>query len=420
MFSIYNHFNNVTTILISLAIILFSGFILTRITKLFSLPNVTGYIIAGILIGPFCLNLIEPAIIDNMGFVSDIALGFIAFDVGRYFEKEALKGSGEKVVIITLFEALLAGVLVTLIMHYFFLLDWNLSLLLGAIGTATAPASTLMTINQYHGKGEFVNTLLQVVAFDDVICILAFTIVTAIANTNRGEGYSIYSILGPIIYNLIALTIGFISGFILYKLITPNRSKENKLILVVAMVLSISGFCAICNVSPLLSCMVFGASYINLSKDKELFKQVNNFTPPIMSMFFIISGMNLNLSMLSSMGIIGVGYFIIRIIGKYIGTYIGALVTKSDIKIKKYLGLALFPQAGVAIGLAFLGQRLLPPSIGELLLTIILSSSVLYELIGPICAKKALIFSGAIKYENSRIHFKDNVSYKYEFKEEAK
>ncbi|MEG1778016.1 MAG: cation:proton antiporter, partial [Angelakisella sp.] len=185
-------------------------------------------------------------------------------------------------------------------------------------------------------------------------------------------------------------------GLILSKLLTPSRSTDNRLILAIALLLGISGLCAIFDVSPLLSCMVFGATYINTTHDKELYRQINNFTPPVMSMFFTISGMSLDIKSLSAFGLVGLGYFAVRIIGKYAGAYLGCAVTKTEKSIKNNLGVALIPQAGVAIGLAFLGQRILPPDIGNLLLTIVLSSSVLYELIGPICAKIALIRSGVI------------------------
>ena len=142
--------------------------------------------------------------------------------------------------------------------------------------------------------------------------------------------------------------------------------------------------------------MVFGASYINLTKDKKLYRQLNNFTPPIMSLFFIVSGMNLDLHALATAGTVGAAYFVIRIAGKYLGCYVSCLITKTDKKIRNFLGFALVPQAGVSIGLAFLGRRMLPATMGNLLMTIILSSSVLYELIGPVCAKLALIHSGSI------------------------
>lgn len=176
---------------------------------------------------------------------------------------------------------------------------------------------------------------------------------------------------------------------------------HNRLILTISLLLGIAGLCAAVNVSPLLSCMLFGTTYINMTKDKDLYNQVEQFTPPILSLFFVVSGMSLDIRSFTTLGVIGATYFIIRIIGKYLGAYFGCMVAKTSKTIRNYLGLALVPQAGVAIGLAFLGERILPESTGKMLLTIILSSSVLYELIGPPSAKIALFYSGAIKRDKS-------------------
>jgi len=396
-----NHLNYTTIVLLSLSVILLAGFLLTRITKLAKLPNVTGYIISGILIGPYVLNLIPREMVDNMGFISDIALAFIAFGVGRFFKKENFQETGFGVIVITLFESLLAGLFVTFSVHYIFHLSWSFCLLLGAIATATAPASTMVTIRQYHARGNFVNTLLQVVAFDDAICLIAFSIASAFVNANVGANISTSEIIMPIVYNIGALIIGLVSGAILSKLMTPKRSEDNRLILTISLLLGIAGLCAAVDISPLLSCMLFGTTYINMTKDKELYKQVDRFTPPIMSIFFVVSGMNLDISSFSTMGVIGISYFLIRIAGKYFGAYLGCIIAKTTKEVKNYLGLALIPQAGVAIGLAFLGKRILSASMGNMLLTIILSSSVLYELIGPVCAKIALVRSGAIKMDKT-------------------
>ena len=391
-----------TRVLLILSVILFAGFIMTRLTNTLNLPKVSGYIMAGILIGPCGLNLIPVEIIGHMGFVSDLALAFIAFGVGKFFKKEVLLKTGSRIIIITLFEALLAGVLVTLFCVGVFRMEWNFALILGAIATATAPASTMMTINQYKAKGEFVNTLLQIVALDDVVCLLAFSIVAGIAGRTGNEELTMSTVLMPVVYNILALGLGFFCGYFLSRLLIPARSKDNRLILAIAMLLGISGICASLDISPLLSCMIFGASYINLTSDKKLYRQINNFTPPVMSIFFIMSGMNLDLSALTTVGTVGLAYFIVRIIGKYLGTYISCLITGTSREIRNYMGLALIPQAGVAIGLAFLGQRLLPEEMGKLLLTIILSSSVLYEMVGPVCAKMSLFLSGSITTEKMK------------------
>ena len=394
--------NQETEALLVLSIILFAGFIMTRLTNTLNLPKVSGYILAGILIGPCSLNFIPQHMIDSMGFVSDLALAFIAFGVGKFFKKEVLMRTGKKIIVITISEALTAGVLVTVILKFIFRLDWDFALILGASATATAPASTMMTINQYKAKGEFVNTLLQIVALDDVVCLLAFSIVAAIANGRASGALTVNDILIPIMLNLFAICLGFFCGYFLSRLLIPARSRDNRLILAIAMLLGLSGICAAADISPLLSCMVFGAAYINLTRDKKLFRQINNFTPPVMSIFFIVSGMNLNVNALGTVGVIGVAYFLIRIAGKYLGTYFSCLAMGTSREIRKYMGLALIPQAGVAIGLAFLGQRLLPPETGNLMLTIILSSSVLYEMVGPISAKAALFLSGSIAFKKTR------------------
>lgn len=396
----FDKFSFETKVLLSLTIILLMGFLMTRITKLLKLPNVTAYIIAGVIIGPAVLNIIPSDIINKMGFVSDIALAFIAFGVGKFFKRDVLKQTGTKVVIITIFEAVMAFILVTLAMHFIFKIDkdgsWSFSLLIGAIATATAPASTIMTIKQYHAKGHFVNTLLQIVALDDVVCLLIFSVASAVTSQSGEETLSFMSILLPILYNLGVIVLGFVLGFLLNKILSPKRSKDNRLIIIVAMLLGLSGLCGILDISPLLACMVFGATYINVSYDKELYHQLDNFTPPIMTIFFVLSGMKLDITSLKTAGVIGVAYFFIRIVGKYLGAFIGAVVAKEEKPLRNYLGLALIPQAGVSIGLAFLAERMLPTDVGTMLVTIILSSSVLYELIGPACAKFAIFKTSLI------------------------
>lgn len=390
----YDEMNQTTQVLIALAIILLAGFLLTRITKLLRLPNVSGYIIAGIVIGPSLLNLIPGRIITNMSFVSDIALAFIAFGVGKFFKKEVLKKAGIKVIIITLFESLLAMGAITLVMVFIFKLDWKFSMLIGAIASATAPASTMMTIKQYRAEGNFVEILLQVVALDDIVCLLVFSIVSSVVGST-GSVHAI-DVIKPILYNISMIVIG-IAMALLLRVVLIKRSKNNRLIIVIMALLGLCGICAWFNVSPLLSCMIFATIYVNITDDTYLFHQIDNFTPPIMLLFFVLSGMNLDLKTLKTAGIIGVTYFIVRIIAKYLGAYLGSALTKEPKNVKYNLGLALIPQAGVAIGLSVLGARMLPTDMGTMLSTIILSSSVLYEFVGPACAKLSLFLSGSIK-----------------------
>lgn len=391
-------FEGTAGILLALCIILIAGFLFTRLTNLFRLPKVTGYIIVGVLIGPWVLGLIPQTLVEHMDFVSDIALACIAFGVGKYFKLDEIKRTGKGILLITVTEAMTAGVFVTAVTFFVFHTSFDFALLLGAVSTATAPASTIMTIRQYHAKGEFVRVLLQVVALDDAVCLLAFSCASAIAAADFEGSLSAGQLILPMVYNIMALFLGVGCAVLLSRMITPARSKDSRLILLLAGLLGISGLCALVNVSPLLACMLFGMVYANLRKeDKKLFKQLDNFTPPVMALFFIESGMKLDVSSLGTAGMIGVAYFAVRILGKYAGSQVSCRMVHMDKKICNYLGLGLIPQAGVSIGLAALGQRILPPALGNQLLTIILASSVLYEMIGPASAKFAIFRSGCVE-----------------------
>ena len=337
-----------------------------------------------------------------MDFLSDIALAFIAFSTGEFFKFSVLKKNGLKVIIITIFESLMATILVFITCFVILHLNLSFSIILGALAAATAPASTMMTIRQTKAKGDFVDTLLQVVALDDVVGLIAYSVAISIALSFNSNSLNIIDIIEPIFLNIGSLIIGGLFGLIMKLLIPQKRSKDNKLIISISLIFAFCGLCAIFDVSPLLGCMAMGTIYINSTNDEKLFKQLNYFSPPILLLFFVRSGVNFKLDSLfngsSLVGstpliIIGIIYFFIRILGKYSGEYLGCLITKKDKKVRNYLGMALIPQAGVAIGLATLGARAIGGEAGIALETIILASSVLYELIGPVLAKLSLYLS---------------------------
>lgn len=402
--SIYEKLNitsNVSIIIVSLSLMLICGFAMTRITKRLRLPNVTAYIVSGILLGPYCLNFVPKGVIDGMSFIADIALAFIAFSTGEFFRISTLKKSGIKVVIITVLEACLASLLVFAVCFFVLGLDFNFSLVLGALAAATAPASTVMTIRQTGAKGDFVDTLLQVVALDDVVGLVAYSIAVSVAVSSSTGSFDFASVIKPLLTNLLVFALGGLFGLFL-KLLLHKRSTDNRLIVSVALLFAFCGICAILDVSPLLGCMAMGMVYINSTDDERLFKQLNYFSPPILLLFFVRSGLNFDLGALVNTsdvigGVpllwVGVVYFIVRILGKYGGAFLGCLLAKKDRCVRNYLGLALIPQAGVAIGLAAMGARTLGGNAGTALETIILASSVLYELIGPACAKLSLYLS---------------------------
>ncbi|MBQ9863402.1 MAG: cation:proton antiporter, partial [Lachnospiraceae bacterium] len=289
----------------------------------------------------------------------------------------------------------------------FFVLKLNLafSIVLAALASATAPASTVMTIRQTNSKGDFVDTLLQVVALDDIVGLMAYSIAVSIAVSSISNvAFSAMNVIKPLLSNFGTMALGGLFGWFLKLLLNEKRSKDNRLIVSIAMIFAYCGVCALIDVSPLLGCMSMSTVYINLTGDDKLFKQLNYFSPPILLLFFVRSGLSFDLGSLvhasGSVGstpllLIGVIYFIVRILGKYLGAYIGCLATKKPKKVRNYLGLALIPQAGVAIGLAALGARTLGGEAGNALQTIILASSVLYELIGPACGKLSLYLSGS-------------------------
>lgn len=395
--------NSIASVIISIALMLFLGFAMTRVTKYLRLPNVTAYIITGILIGPYCLNLVPETFIAGTDFLSDIALAFIAFSTGEFFRITTLKQNGMKIVILTMLEACMATVVVFIVTYFLLGINISFSIVLSALASATAPASTMMTIRQTGAHGNFVDTLLQVVALDDAVGLVLYSVAISLAVAlNLGARVDALSILQPIAVNCGVFVLGSVFGLLLKLLLLKKHSDDNRLIISVSMIFAFCGVCSVLGVSPLLGCMAMGTVYINMTEDNKLFMQLNYFTPPILQLFFIRSGLAFKLDMLTggavslgniSLLVIGVFYFISRIVGKYAGATLGAVITGRPREVRNYLGLALIPQAGVAIGLAALGARTLGGEAGVALETVILASSVLYELLGPGCAKLSLYLS---------------------------
>ena len=392
-------------IVISVAIMLLFGFLATRITKMVKLPNVTAYILTGILIGPYCLNLIPESVVSGMDFLADISLAFIAFGMGEFFRFSLMKKNGPKVVITAFLEATLASVFVFVLTYFILRLNFAFCIVVSALASATAPASTMMTIRQLRAKGDFVNTLLQVVAVDNIVALLAYSVSISVAlSTINSSLISPEDILEPVMINLGVLMLGGLFGLFMKLLIQKKRSTDNRLIIAIALLFGFCGICAILDISPLLGCMSMGMIYINVSEDDKLFKQLNYFSPPFLLLFFVRSGLSFKLDALitpsGSVGktpllVIGITYFLIRIVGKYLGAFLGCLIGKKPAPIRNNLGLALIPQAGVAIPLATMGARAIGGDLGSALETVILSSSILYELVGPALAKLSLYRSGA-------------------------
>lgn len=408
--------NTATQAIISIAIILIMAFLATRLTKLMKLPNVTAYILSGVIIGPYVLNLVPGQIINDMSFVTDIGLGFIAFASGRYFNLSVIKKNGMKPVVMALIQAVLTSAVVLLVMLAF-KFSFPVALIIGSIAGSTSAASTLMTIREYHAEGEFVDYAVELDAIDDIFGIFSFSICLGIGlgmlNSGGGKINIFETIWLPILANLGMMAIGAILAFIMGKVINkPTRTHDNRLILTVFCIFLLVGLCGLTKmfsaqltVTPLLPVLIFAMVYINLTKDEEIFDQVADFSAPIILIFFVLSGMKFQISYLGTVGLVGVVYFLVRLVMKYCSNYFAGVVTKAPKVVTRWVGLTMEPQAGISLGLAAVvllnftaldnGENGLK-EIGAEINAIIVFAGILYEIAGPLLAKLALKKSGCL------------------------
>lgn len=386
------------SVLFYLAVILFAGLLMGRAVKMVRLPNVTGYLLAGLLLGPSVLGVLPAGFVHELELVSEMALALIAFTVGAEFKFSYLKKVGLTPVVIALFEALVAMLCVTLVL---LVLGYGieLALLLGAIASATAPAATIMVVKQYRAKGPVTDTLLSVVALDDAVALIAFGFAMAVVNTllHPGQVNLAISILKPFGEILGSVVIGAALGLLFKLPLHFFKKNSNRLIITLAFTFIGSSIASMLGLSPLLLCMCMGAAVINFCEEGgEILEIVDSITPPIFLMFFVVSGAELNLSILPKIGVIGVAYVLARVAGKIGGASLGAVVTKAPGPVKKYVGFTLVPQAGVAIGLSLLAAKALP-EVGATIQAVVLCGTFIYELCGPVCTKLALKKAGEIK-----------------------
>ncbi len=406
--------------IVMIAIMMILGMLSTRLMKVLKLPNVTGYLIVGLIIGilvnpatsflpkEFLDNLGMKETIDGLGIISDVALGFIAYSIGVEFKLSHIKELGKNIVIITFFQAVTTTILVDLAL---IIIGTPLptALCLGAIATATAPAATLMVVRQYKARGPLVNTLLPVVAFDDAIGLMIFAVSLSIAKVLSDDSAAITFqaiALEPLCEILFSLVIGFVVGLILALSMKFFKSRASRLSLMISAVLLCTGlslnkfdfFGAFhFQLSSLLTCMMVGAAFVNFREDAtKIIEGTERWTPPLFMMFFVLSGAELDITLIASAGIIFIVYVVVRCIGKYFGAFLGGVVAKSDKATRNYLGLTLFPQAGVAIGMAGIVANELAGDVGNRIKAVVLCATLVYELFGPVITKIALNKAGEI------------------------
>ncbi|MDD6308163.1 MAG: cation:proton antiporter [Clostridia bacterium] len=385
--------------LLSLCLAMVAGLVLTRLMKLVQLPNVTGYLIAGLLIGPFCLKWVSGANLESFSTITALALGFIAFSIGGEFKLENIKRIGSRAITITLFQALCATAFVdiALLVAKF---PAPIAITLGAIATATAPAATLMVIRQYKAKGIVTQTLLPVVALDDAVGLMVYAISAALAKSmSMGTAMTIKTALvEPMTEIILSLLVGSGIGVLLSLSMRWFQSKANRTCLIITAVLGAVALSQIWSLSSLLVCMMVGATLANIAKNPEpLMELTDRWTPPIFMLFFVISGAELNIAIIPSVGLLGILYLIFRSLGKYFGSYLGAKITHADPAVRKYLGITLLPQAGVAIGMAQMTMGILPQAEATQISAVVLCATLVYELFGPVLTKIALKKAGEIQ-----------------------
>ncbi|MGI6392141.1 MAG: cation:proton antiporter [Candidatus Izemoplasmatales bacterium] len=396
------------TVLFYVGVLIVTGLLFGKLAKLVRLPNVTGYLVGGLLIGPSVLNLIKESYFAGLGLVSVVALGFIAFSIGNELKLSYFKRVGTKPIVIAVMESLFAVVFVFIALVIYFLITGSLnntnirfSLVLSAIAAATAPAATLMVVRQYKAKGALTDTLMSVVAIDDSVAIVLFGILVALANALAPSAASeplVLQILMPFWEIFASLGIGCVIGLILTLGCRFFTGRGNRISLVIASVFLTIYLADLVGGSTLLAAMALGTIFANLSREYEEVSELVSFvTPPIFIMFFVLSGAELNLGILKIVGLLGFIYIISRVCGKIFGAWFGGKITKAETKITKYLGFALIPQAGVAIGLSLVATQVLNPDMGMSIRAIVLGATLIYELLGPVVTKATLQKAGEIE-----------------------
>lgn len=384
--------------LIYIAVVMIAGLLFGRLVKLFRLPNVTGYLIAGLLLGPSVTGILPAEVLPNFDIASEMALAFIAFTIGLNFKASYFRKVGATPVVIAIFEALIAvmcviGALVALGQNLAF------SIVLGAIAAATAPAATLMVIKQYKAQGPVTETLMSVVAIDDAVALIAFSFAVTIAKSLNGlnDANLLLAILEPFMEVVIALGVGAVIGFLLKLPLKFFHKNGNRLVISIAAVFLSAGLADLLNVSSLLACMMTGAVFCNVCDESDSIGELTDtITPPLFLFFFVLSGAELQISVLPTVGLIGAAYIVFRVIGKFLGTYIGAKLCKAPKAVCRYLGPTLIPQAGVAIGLTLVAQTVVP-DYAPRIRAIVLCATLVYEIVGPAVTKLTLTKAGEIQ-----------------------
>ena len=412
--------------LLNISVAMFAGLMLTRLGNKLKLPDVTAYLVAGVLIGPCVLGALHiPGLgfssfdeLEALGAISDVALGFIAFSIGNEFRLSQLRETGRQALVIGILQALVTALVVDaalLGLHFLFpqALSVPAAITLGAIAAATAPAATLMVVRQYKAKGKLTDLLLPIVALDDAVGLVVFAVSFGVARALSSGIVDVYTIVvNPILEILGSLFLGALAGLGLAKIEPFFHSNTNRIAMSISFVfltvalsmLKIPAGGATIGFSPLLVCMMLGSVFCNLCPlSEEIMRVADRWTAPVLVLFFVLSGAELELGVFAKAGSVAIGlvYILFRSLGKYIGARESAKLVGCDKKVVDYLGFTLLPQAGVALGMCVTAAQL--PGDGSLVRNIVLFAVLNYELFGPVLTKWALTKAGDIRPKSEEV-----------------
>ncbi len=378
----------------SLGLILLLGFIGAKIIRGIRIPAVTAYLLLGIILGPCALNLISKGILGSSGLISNIVLGFIAFSIGQNFSISTFRKVGKPVLWISILGACVPWILITVTFLFIFKQPFYIAFLFGAISSATAPAATIMVVRECKAKGSFTDTLLGVVAIDDAWCLIIFAISLAISKalaTHVATGFLLPRVVFHSLLEIFgAFILGGIFAIVLSYFSRHTRTSEDLLIYIIGIILLNIGLAIYFHLSVLLSCMSMGAVLVNINKVSfKFFETLRGIDSPLYLLFFVLAGANLEIGLLKALGLIGLGYIAFRSIGKIGGAYLGGLIAQAPARMKNYMGLSLLSQAGVAMACALVAKASFP-EVGGMILTTVIASTIVFELIGPPLTKFSL------------------------------
>ena len=385
-------------VLLKLGIVLAIGLAGGRVAKKVKLPNVSGYLVAGLLLGPSFLRLVTAQDIDSFAVISEVALAIIAFSIGSEFVLEDMLKLGKSIMVITLLEVVGAIGVVFSLMYFVFGQPFAFSIVIAAMSAATAPAATLLVIRQYRADGPVTRTLLPVAALDDILGIVAFGFAMSAARLSTGNAHTSLArmLVMPLVEIVGSLALGTALGFLLARIARRAGDRDELQGLSLCAIAVATGLSNLLGLSALLTNIMMGTILVNVMVHSiRVFTSVNDFASPVYVLFFTLAGASLDVRILMSVGVMGVAYIFARAAGKVIGASVGARLTKAPETVVKYLGFTLLPQGGISIGLSVLVRQFLP-EYAVAITTIIMFSVLVYEVSGPIFAKLAIGKAGEI------------------------